>query len=81
MDAEVRDIQEQKQLEWTSAKNRSSVIRLSAETPRGAEIRLVLENEDWSYDYTPDVRYGSRPLCQAFQLHAFHLHRLLVTVN
>jgi hypothetical protein len=79
--SEVGDIQEQKQLEWTSARNRSSLIQLSSETPRGTQIPLVLENESWSYHYTPDVRYGTEPLYQAFQLHTYHLHRTVITVE
>ncbi len=73
--SEVQDIQEQKQLEWTSAMNRSSVIRLTPESPSGRGIPLILENETWSYHYTPDVRFGEENLYQAFQLHTFHLHR------
>lgn len=72
---EVADIQEQKQLEWTSAKNRSSVVRMAPEAPSGERIPLILENETWSYHYTPDVRFGVEKLYQAFQLHTFHLHR------
>jgi hypothetical protein len=71
----VGDIQEEKQLEWTGAMNRTSVIRLSAGTPSGTEIPVLLENETWSYHYTPDVRYGPEKLYQALQLHTFHLHR------
>ncbi len=78
---EIDDIQEQKQLEWTGAKNRTSVIQLSADTPRGTRIPLVLENESWSYHYTPDVRYGTEPLYQAFQFHTFHLHRTVLSVK
>lgn len=77
---EVGDIQEQKQLEWTSAMSRTSLVRLSSEAPSGARIPLILENESWSYHYTPDVRYGTEPLYQAFQLHTFHLHRHDLTV-
>ena len=73
--SEVDDLQEQKQLEWTSAKNRSSVVRLSPNTPSGRGIPLILENESWSYHNTPDVRFGVEKLYQAFQLHTFHLHR------
>ena len=73
--AEVEDIQEQKQLEWTGAKERTSVVRLAPETPAGAAIPVVLDNESWSYHYTPDVRYGEEKLYQAFQLHARRLHR------
>jgi hypothetical protein len=75
---EVRDIQEQKQLEWTSAKNRTSLIFLVPETPSGSRIPLILENETWSYHNTPDVRFGVEKLYQAFQFHRFHLHSLEV---
>jgi hypothetical protein len=36
---------------------------------------LLLDNESWSFRYTPDVRYGAEPLYQAFQLHTRHLHQ------
>ncbi len=78
---EVARLEEQKQLEWTSAKERTSVIRLSAKTPPGTKIPLVLSNESWSFTYTPDVRYGKERLYQAFQLHQHHLHRLTLTVG
>lgn len=70
---EVADIQEEKQREWTGAQNRTSLIRLSRETPAQAEIPLILDCESWSFTYTPDVRYGKEPLYQAFQLHKHHL--------
>jgi hypothetical protein len=72
---EVDDIQEQKQLEWTGAKSRTSVIRLDESAPSGTSIPVVLENESWSYHFTPDVRYGEELLYQAFQLHTYHLHK------
>ena len=71
---EVADIQEGKQLEWTGARERTSLVRLSPKAPRGEKLTLLLENESWSYRYTPDVRYGTEPLYQAFQLHTHHLH-------
>ncbi|HSB14449.1 MAG TPA: alpha/beta hydrolase-fold protein [Bryobacteraceae bacterium] len=77
---EIGDIQEQKQLEWTSSKERTSLIRLSPDAPAGAKILLLLDNESWSYHYTPDVRYGTEKLYQAFQLHSRHLHRLELAV-
>jgi hypothetical protein len=77
---EVGDIQEQKQLEWTSAKERTSVIRLATDIPAGARIPLLLDNESWSYTWTPDVRYGTERLYQAFQLHRRHLHRYEIVV-
>jgi predicted alpha/beta superfamily hydrolase len=73
--AEVADLQEQKQREWTGAKERTSVVRLSPDTPAGTVIPLLLDNESWSYHFTPDMRYGTEKLYQAFQLHTRHLHR------
>jgi hypothetical protein len=70
---ETTDIQEAKGREWTSAQNRSSVVTLSSEVPPGTEIPAILDCESWSFDYTPDVRYGKELLYQAFQ---FHKHRL-----
>lgn len=70
---EVADIQEQKQLEWTSAQSRTSLIELSSQSPPGIGIPVVLDCESWSFHFTPDVRYGKEPLYQAFQLHKHHL--------
>jgi pimeloyl-ACP methyl ester carboxylesterase len=78
---EVRRLEEQKQLEWTSAKERTSVVRLSPDAVSGTTIPLLLDNESWSYSFTPDVRYGKEPLYQAFQLHTHHLHRLVIQVG
>ncbi len=78
---EVADLQEQKQLEWTSAKERTSLIRLAANTPAGTRIPLLLDNESWSYVWTPDVRYGAERLYQAFQLHRRHLHRYELVIT
>ena len=72
---EVADLEEQKQLEWTSGMERTSVIRLAPDTPHGTVIPMLIDNESWSYYYTPDVRYGKEDLYQAFQLHSHHLHR------
>lgn len=72
---ETVDIQEEKQLEWTGAKERTSVIRLSPDATPGTRIPLLLDNETWSYTWTPDVRYGTERLYQAFQLHKRQLHR------
>jgi predicted alpha/beta superfamily hydrolase len=72
---EVADIEEEKQREWTSACERTSLIQLSASAPHGTEIPLLLSSESWSFHYTPDVRYGPLPLYQAFQLHTRHLHK------
>lgn len=77
---EVGDQEEQKQLEWTSAMERTSVIRLSPNTPHGTHIPLLLDNESWSFTWTPDIRYGAENLYQAFQLHTHHLHRYELVV-
>ena len=53
----------------------------SAGTPAGADIPLMLDNETWSFTYTPDVRYGREKLYQAFQLHTHHLHRLALATE
>jgi pimeloyl-ACP methyl ester carboxylesterase len=74
------DIEEQKQLEWTGAQERTSLIEMSEEVPPETNIRLLLDNESWSFHYTPDVRYGAEPLYQAFQLHERHLHQLDLVV-
>jgi hypothetical protein len=73
---EVADIEEQKQLEWTSAKERTSVVRLTPRAAKAGSPAVLLENESWSYHFTPDVRYGKERLYQAFQLHSRHLHRI-----
>ena len=73
---EVGNMEEQKQLEWTSGMERTSVIRLSPNTPHGTRIPLLLDNESWSYVWTPDVRFGVEKLYQARQFHTHHLHRL-----
>ena len=71
---EVDDLQEQKQLEWTGAKNRTSVVKLAAGVPAGTQIPVVLDTESWSYTFTPDVRYGKERLYQAYQLHTHFAH-------
>jgi hypothetical protein len=67
--AEVADLRELKQREWTGAQNRTSMLRLSPNTPKGTRIPLLLDVESWSFHYTPDVRYGPQELYQAFQRH------------
>jgi hypothetical protein len=79
--SEVADIQEQKQLEWTSALNRTSLLELSSNTPPGTKIPLILDCESWSFTFTPDVRYGKEPLYQAFQLHRHDLFRWTLTAT
>ncbi len=78
---EIADLQESKELEWTGAQERTSVVRLSPKTPSGTKVTLLLDNESWSFHYTPDVRYGAEGLYQAFQLHSHHLHRYELTVR
>jgi len=70
---EVSDIEEQKGLEWTSAKNRTSVVELSYKAARREAVPVILDCESWSYHFTPDVRYGKELLYQPFQLHQHHL--------
>jgi len=77
---EVDRLEEQKGLEWTGAKELTSVIRLSPETPHDTRIPLLLDNESWSFAWTPDVRYGEEKLYQAFQLHTHHLHQYELVV-
>jgi len=71
--AEVQDIQETKQREWTGAQNRTSLVELSRKVPPDADISVTLDCESYSFYYTPDVRYGAEQLYQAFQLHKHHL--------
>jgi hypothetical protein len=71
---EASDLQDGKQREWTGARERTTLLRLSPKTPRGETMSLLLDNESWSFRYTPDVRYGAESLYQAFQLHTHHLH-------
>jgi len=77
---ETGDIQNPKQREWTSAMERASLIRLLPDVPPKTTIPVLLDNETWSFHYTPDVRYGDEMLYQAFQLHTRHLHRYEVKV-
>lgn len=74
---EVELLEEEKQREWTGAQERTSLMRLSTETPRGTAISLLLAHESWSFVYTPDIRFGPEPLYQAIQRHREHLHRYL----
>lgn len=70
---ETADLQERKRLEWTSTENRTSVIELNPATPRGTKVNAILDCETYSYYFTPDVRYGTKPLYQPYQ---FHRHQL-----
>lgn len=76
-----QDIQEQKQREWIGAQSRTSVVRLAKDVPVGTQIPLLLDNETWSFHFTPDVRYGRELLYQAFQRHQHHLHQIELTVT
>ena len=77
---EIDRLEEQKQREWTGAKELTSVVRMNSRTPGGADIPVVLRNESWSFHFTPDVRYGVEPLYQAFQLHRGHVHSFSLKV-
>jgi hypothetical protein len=72
---EIADIQEDKQREWTGARNRTSLVELGLNVPPETSIPLVLDCESWSFHFTPDARYGKELLYQAFQLHKHHLFR------
>jgi pimeloyl-ACP methyl ester carboxylesterase len=78
--SEIDRLEEEKGAEYTSGMDLTSVIRLSSEAPPGIEIPLILDNESWSFAYTPDVRYGKEPLQIGIQLHQHHLHRLVLRV-
>jgi enterochelin esterase-like enzyme len=71
---ETADLQETKGREWTSAENRTSVIELNRATPKGTEVRAILDCETYSSAFTPDVRYGNRPLYQPYQIHRHQLY-------
>jgi hypothetical protein len=79
--AEVARMEETKQREWTNARELTSVIRLQPAVAPGAAIRLLLSNESWSFRFTPDVRYGTEYLYQAYQLHTHHLHAFTLRVR
>ena len=78
---EVEDIQEQKQLEWTGAMNRTSIVALDRSSAQDTVVPMILDCESWTYYFTPDVRYGSEPLYQAFQFHRHHLFRATLDVK
>jgi pimeloyl-ACP methyl ester carboxylesterase len=78
--AERQLLEEDKQREWTGAQERTTLLALSAKAPAGTAIPLLLENESWSFYWTPDVRYGKEPLYQPYQRHTQHLHRQILTV-
>ncbi len=73
---ETERIEEEKEREFTGAKDLTSVIRLAAQAPAGASIPAMLRAETWSFDFTPDVRYGIEPLYQAIQLHQGHVYKV-----
>ena len=75
------DIAEQKELEWTSVKDHTSLILISPDAAPGSEIPLVLQNESYSYVYQPDHRFGPELLYQAFQRHRKHLHYFVLKVG
>ena len=78
---EIASIEETKQREWTSAQELTSLVRLAPTTPANTVIPLLLGNESWSFHWTPDVRYGSEPLYQPFQLHREHWHEWVLKIR
>ena len=71
-------IEEEKEREFTGARDLTSVIRLAPAAPAAAEIPVMLRTETWSFDFTPDVRYGVEPLYQAIQLHHGHVFKTTI---
>jgi hypothetical protein len=78
---EIGRFEEQKQREWTAANELTSLVRLSMRTPAETAIPLVLSNESWSFQFTPDVRYGVEPLYQAYQFHKHHVFEWTLKVR
>ncbi len=72
---EVADLQEDKRQEWTSAQNRTSVVELNPDTPQDTSGSAILDCEAYSFEFTPDVRYGKLPLYQPFQRHRHYLFK------
>jgi hypothetical protein len=72
--AETADLQEDKRREWTAAQDRTSVIELNPATPQGIKVNAILDCETYSFSFTPDVRYGTQPLYQPYQLHRHQLY-------
>lgn len=73
---EIERIEELKEREFTGAKDLTSVIRLSTDAPPAAPLPASLRTETWSFDYTPDVRFGAERLYQAFQFHQGHVFQV-----
>ncbi len=63
---EIGDIQEDKQREWTGARERTSLIRLAPDTPAGTTIPVLLDNESWSFHYTPTCATAHNPSIRRF---------------
>lgn len=72
---EIGRIEEDKEREFTGAKDLTSRIRLSNEAPPGASLPVLLRAETFTFRYTPDVRFGPERLYQAFQLHQGHVFK------
>ncbi len=72
---EMERIEEEKEREFTGARDLTSLVRLSPGAPPEASLPVLLRAETFSFHYTPDVRFGPEPLYQAFQLHQGHVFR------
>jgi hypothetical protein len=72
---EAGRIEEEKEREFTGARDLTSRIRLSPGAPQEDSLPVLLRAETFSFHYTPDVRFGPEPLYQAFQLHQGHVFR------
>lgn len=71
---ESRRIEEDKRAEFTAAQNLTSVVALNPATPPGTKIKAILDCETYSFYFTPDVRYGTKPLYEPFQFHRHYLY-------
>ncbi len=76
-----KDIAESKELEWTSVKDHTSAVKISAQCPVGRDVELFLESESYSYVWKPDYRYGEQLLMQAFQFHRDHVQRYVLGIG
>jgi enterochelin esterase-like enzyme len=77
----TQDIAEGKELEWTSVKDHTSAVKISADCPGDARIELFLESESYSYVWKPDYRFGEQLLRQAFQFHRDAVQRFVLKVG
>jgi hypothetical protein len=71
---EASRIEEDKREEFTSGQNLTSVIELSPTARAGATVNAILDCETYSFEALPDVRFGTEPLSDPFQIHKHYLY-------